>query len=72
MCLCDVGVGLGGRGLDCVCVVVGTQENDISVAELQVNSQETFNSKTLGLTSCCIPTHWLAGSQVLGQGRQCC
>ena len=29
-------------------VVVGTQENDISVTELQVNSQETFKLRDTG------------------------
>lgn len=47
----------------CMCVA-GTQENDISVVELQVNYQESFKLKdTLGLASC---VSLLAGWLVAG------
>lgn len=58
--------GGGGTGaverMDCVCVAVGTQENDISVAELQVNSPETFKRKDTGSPFCHLP---LAGCLAL-------
>lgn len=45
-----------------VCVAVGTQENDISVAELQVSSQETFKTQDTGSPFLPSPTRWLPGS----------